>query len=98
MNPIPLSSSGQLQQPPQLSPRDQELMNAAKELEATFLAEMLKSAGMGKSRTSFGGGAGEDQFTSLLVNEQARAVVQAGGIGLAQSLFEALKGRDSGLV
>lgn len=78
--------------------RDTKLMQAAQELEASFLAEMLKSAGLGKSRESFGGGVGEDQFSSLLVREQARAMVESGGIGLAQSLFEALKERDNGLL
>ncbi len=78
--------------------RDEKLMQAAKDLEASFLAEMLKSAGLGKSRDSFGGGAGEDQFSSLLVREQARAMVDAGGIGLAQSLFEALKEQENDLV
>ena len=78
--------------------RDEKLMQAAKELEASFLAEMLKSAGLGKSRESFGGGAGEDQFSTLLVREQARAMVDAGGIGLAQSLFEALKEQENDLV
>lgn len=81
-----------------LSQHDQALMNAARELEASFLAEMLKSAGMGKSRESFGGGVGEDQFSSFLVREQARAMVQSGGVGLAQSLFEALKERENGAV
>lgn len=80
------------------SPKDAKLMQAAKDLEASFLAEMLKSAGLGETRDSFGGGAGEDQFSSFLVQEQARAMVDAGGIGLAQSLFEALKERADGVV
>ena len=67
------------------------LRDAANKLEAAFLAEMLKSAGMGESRESFGGGAGEDQFASFLRQAQAEKMVQAGGIGLAESLFEALK-------
>jgi len=65
----------------------------AKELEAGFLAEMLKSAGLGKTSESFGGGAGEDQFSSFLVQEQARAMVDAGGIGLSEAFFNALKER-----
>ncbi|MEM1074320.1 MAG: rod-binding protein [Pseudomonadota bacterium] len=68
-----------------------DLRAAAENLEASFLAEMLKAAGLGQSRTSFGGGAGEDQFASLLVEEQARLMVKAGGIGLAQSIFNVLK-------
>ena len=37
------------------------LRNAAMALEASFLTEMLRSAGLGKSRDTFGGGVGEDQ-------------------------------------
>lgn len=66
----------------------------AQELEASFLAEMLKHAGFGASRESFGGGAGEDQFASLLRVEHARALAERGGIGLAESLFRALAARE----
>ena len=75
--------------------RDGELHAAAQKLEATFLAEMLKSAGLGESRNSFGGGAGEDQFSSFLVQAQAEEMVAAGGIGLAEALFDALKDRQN---
>lgn len=68
-------------------------MNVAKKLEANFLTEMLKAAGLGKPRDSFGGGVGEDQFGSFLRQAQADILVESGGIGLAQNLFEALKGR-----
>ena len=71
--------------------QDQSLHEAAQKLEASFLAEMLKAAGLGASRTEFGGGAGEDQFASFLVQEHATAMVRAGGIGLAESIYEALK-------
>lgn len=73
------------------SAQDVKLRNAAEKLEAGFLAEMLKSAGLGQSRDAFGGGAGEDQFSSFLVQEQAMAMVKAGGIGLAEALFDSLK-------
>lgn len=66
------------------------LRKAAEELESAFLAEMLKPMGAGAGRQSFGGGAGEAQFTSLLVAEEARAMVRAGGIGLAESIFRSL--------
>lgn len=72
---------------------DSKMMTAAKNLEATFLAEMLKSAGFGASRTTFGGGVGEDQFGSFLREEQAKGMVEAGGIGMAQALFDAMKVR-----
>ena len=79
--------------PPLPAPREQELIQAARELEATFLAEMLKAAGLGRAPEAFGGGVGEGQFASFLVQEQARGMVAAGGIGLAQSIFEALRER-----
>ena len=90
--------------PPPLPPgqnaaaRDAKLWDAAQELEANFLAEMLKSAGVGEPPDAFGGGAGEEQFASFLRLEQAREMVDAGGIGLAESLFEALKERTDGAV
>lgn len=82
-----------LTQATSLSRQDRALRAAAERLEASFLAEMLKHAASGAPRESFGGGAGEEQFSSFLREEQARAMVRAGGIGLAQSLFEALKER-----
>ncbi len=76
--------------------RDAELKRVAEQLEATFLSEMLKEAGLGKTSESFGGGAGEEQFASFLRQAQAEEMVKAGGIGLAESLYEALKERENG--
>ena len=76
--------------------RQQALQKAAQQLEATFLAEMLESAGLGAARGGFGGGAGEAQFASFLVQAQAEAMAEAGGIGLAETLFNALAERDRG--
>ncbi|MDA7423316.1 rod-binding protein [Thalassococcus lentus] len=73
---------------------DASLRQAARELEANFLAEMLKSTGMGQIPTTFGGGTGESQFQSFLLLEQARQISDAGGIGLAETLFNALKERS----
>lgn len=71
--------------------RDAVLRRTAENLESAFLSEMLKSAGFGRPRESFGGGAGEEQFASFLRDEEARAMVRAGGIGLAESIFQAMK-------
>ena len=86
--------------PPQplTKPDDQRnqdaLHKAARDLEAGFIAEMLKSAGFGKARDGFGGGAGEDGFTSFLVNAQAETIADAGGFGLAEHIFNALHARE----
>ena len=73
--------------------RDVALMQQAKALEASFLSEMLGHAGMGEARDAFGGGAGEEQFASFLRQEQAKQMVEKGGIGLAEQLFRALTER-----
>ncbi len=75
--------------------REQVLRAAAEKLESQFLAEMLKSAGVGEPRESLGGGAGEDQFSSFLVQEYASATVRAGGIGLAKVIFESLVKKEA---
>lgn len=62
-------------------------------LEASFLAEMLKYTGHGESRSSFGGGEGEDAFTSLLVREQATLMAESGGIGLAEQIIDSMMRR-----
>ena len=67
------------------------LMQAAQALEGAFLSEMLKSAGFGEARNAFGGGAGEEQFASMLRDTQARSLAEAGGIGLAEAIFRAMK-------
>lgn len=71
-------------------PTEKRLRDAAVELEATFLTEMLKSAGVGQVRQSFGGGAGEDQFSSFLVRQQATQMAKAGGVGLSEIFFKAM--------
>jgi len=68
----------------------------ATDLEAAFLSEMLKHAGYGKARESFGGGVGEDQFGSLLRDMQARRIAESGGIGLAEAFVRAFGAQDDG--
>lgn len=69
----------------------------SRDMEAAFLSEMLGMAGLGSTSETFGGGIGEEQFASFLRQEQATAMVRAGGIGLAESLFRAMtEGQDAG--
>lgn len=71
---------------------DSILMEKARALEAAFLSEMLSHAGLGANSESFGGGIGEEQFASFLRQEQAALMVKRGGIGLAEHLFNAMRG------
>lgn len=70
--------------------RNPALWKAAQEMEASFLSEMLKSAGFGKVSSSFGGGAGEEQFASFLVDAQSRQLVRTQGFGIAEAVFESM--------
>ncbi|MCC7320145.1 MAG: rod-binding protein [Rubellimicrobium sp.] len=85
--------------PPQPAPRplpvppdstEGRLRAAATRLEAAFLAEMLKQAGLGQAPQGFGGGAGEERFASFLIEAQATELATAGGIGLAETLYRAM--------
>lgn len=69
---------------------DPKLLALSQKLEAQFLAEMLKPAGLGQARDALGGGTGERQFSSFLANEYANATAEAGGIGLAEVIYNAL--------
>lgn len=73
-----------------------EMKKVAQELESTFLAEMLKSAGFGKQPESFNGGVGEEQFSSFLVRAQADAMVRAGGLGLTEIFVKSMMEAENG--
>ena len=76
---------------PALAPtRQDQMMDRAEELEAGFLAEMLAHSGLGEMSGPFGGGSGEAQFASFLRAEQARLMVERGGIGLAELVFNSM--------
>lgn len=76
-------------------PQHSALAKVAKELEASFLTEMLKSAGLGETRQAFGGGAGEEHFSAFLVREYSDLMVSSGGIGLAESIYDSLVNRET---
>jgi len=80
--------------PSPLAPdRTNALLQKAQEMEAAFLAEMLAHSGLEERQGPFGGGAGEAQFTSFLRQEQARLMVEKGGIGPAELIFRTMTGR-----
>ena len=75
---------------PPTDPRPQQRADAAKALEASFLAEMLKATGLGEQENSFTGSAGESQFASFHREAIAREMVRNGGIGLAAVIEAAM--------
>ena len=85
-----------LAQRPLPTPRDGTLWVKAKEFEACFLAEMLAHARLGAQESGLGGGIGEGQFGSFLHQEQARLLVEKGGIGLAARIYGAMERAGNG--
>ena len=71
-------------------PRQVEIRRTAERLETAFLTEMLKGAGIGALGGAFGGGAGEEQFSSLLREQYAEEIVQAGGLGLSEQIMRTM--------
>ncbi|MBS1301871.1 rod-binding protein [Loktanella sp. SALINAS62] len=90
--PVPPVPSRGLVAVPIPSP-DADLLKAARKLEATFLSEMLKSMNFGEVSGPFGSGPGSDQFSSFMRDAQAENMANAGGVGIAESLFNAMKAR-----
>lgn len=76
--------------------QDKTLRDAAEKLEASFLAEMFKAAGLGETPEGFGGGAGEEHFASFMRQAHAEQMAARGGIGLAEAIFHSLKERANG--
>ena len=76
--------------------RLQQIRSTADEFEAVFLAEMLSHTSLSETSESFGGGAGEDAFGSLLTREWANHMTARGGIGLSETIFQALVAREGG--
>lgn len=64
---------------------------AAQEFEGVFLSQMLNQMFSGiETDSTFGGGAGEDMFRSLMIDEYGKEMASQGGIGLAKSVLKEL--------
>lgn len=56
----------------------------SEQLEQAFLEEMLKYCGPKANSGAFGGGIGEDQFSSFLIQEQAAALASRMDLGFGE--------------
>lgn len=60
-----------------------EIKKAASEFEAMMIAQMLAPMFENLSGGEFGGGAGEEMFRPMLVEQYAKGIAKNGGIGLS---------------
>ncbi len=85
-----IPNTEQSKTPEGVKARDDALRQAAKEFEATFIAEMLTYAGFDKalsSRSGFGG----EAFSRLLIDSYAAEISDSGSFGLADKIYNQLK-------
>ena len=75
--------------PGAMSNADRERMRkTAEEFEASFLSQMMKPMFEGLSTDGpFGGGEAEGTWRSFMIDAMAKKTVQAGGIGLADTVM-----------
>lgn len=90
-----LSSLTHAPHAPERPARDEALRESAKAFEAAFLAQMLTHSGLAKSLSANGGFGGE-AFSTLLVEQYAAQIVEQGGFGLAEKIYEQLRDKDAG--
>jgi flagellar protein FlgJ len=86
----PLTSTPSPEPPAAVQTR---LRAAAQDLEASFIAEMLRAAGAERT-PGLGEGDGESPFASFLLDIRAREIARAGGLGLSEVLFQSLVKSD----
>lgn len=63
------------------------VQKVAQDYETVFLNEMMQHMFAGiKTDSVFGGGHGEDTFRSMLIDEYAKSISKAGGLGINEAL------------
>lgn len=77
-------------------PMPDQMRQAAVKLETAFIAEMLRSVGFGSHTHGLTAASGGDEFSTFLIAAQAERLAAAGGIGLAESLFNAMTRQSGG--
>ncbi|MDX2274728.1 MAG: rod-binding protein [Hyphomonadaceae bacterium] len=93
--PLPMLSRGAISTTAPPGPRadnvDPAVRRAAEEFESMFLSQMLAPMFEGLDADGLGGGGmGEEMFRPMLIEQYAKAISQAGGVGLADSIIAEL--------
>jgi Rod binding domain-containing protein len=75
------------------TPEQKRLMQAAKDFEAVMLSMVFKQMQQTSGADPLGGGAANQTWRDMLADERARGMAQAGGLGLADNLYQQLAQR-----
>ena len=78
---------------PSLEEQRAQLRTASQDFEAIFLAQLWKQMRQGVSKDSLLHSSQEEGYLSMFDQEMGSTMAQAGGIGLADMLYQQLKGR-----
>ena len=74
---------------PQANLAAEKARETAQDFEAMFLSIMLDFMWKGPNTDAlFGGGNGEDMFRSVLTQEYGKTMARAGGVGLADTIYQ----------
>jgi len=70
---------------------ERKLREAAQRFEGMAIGALLQPMFETlKTNGTFGGGAGEDQWKPMMVDEIAKSIAKAGGLGLAEPVYRAM--------
>lgn len=88
--PAPLPTSAASARPAPPAEQLARLRQSAGEFEAMALSELLQPMfrTVDAAHGPFGGGAGEATWRPLLVDQMAKAVARAGGVGIGEAVFQ----------
>lgn len=66
----------------------EKMRETAQDFEAVFLSQMLKPMFQNlTAEAPFGGGAAEEMWQSLMVDEYGKSIAKSGGIGIADAVM-----------
>ena len=74
--------------------RDAQLKEQAREFEAVFVSQMLKHTGLTEALSGEGEKFGGEAFASMLTDQFAADLVEDGGFGLAEEIYQQLLEKD----
>jgi flagellar protein FlgJ len=88
----PSSGGPQIVKQPSLAADRAQTVKSAKDFEAMAIGQLLQPMfdTLNTATGRFGGGAGEEAWRPMLVQELAKQLAAQGGLGLAKPIYEAM--------